>query len=71
MRQAGSLWLSKSSDQSSTSRWTSLLQGCKEAFSKLTAMIQGLRGDGLEPEVLISNLEYVQDVLGVLAQKAE
>ena len=46
-------------------------QGCKEAFSKLTAMIQGLRGDGLEPEVLISNLEYVQDVLGVLAQKAE
>ena len=46
-------------------------QGCKEAFSKLGAMIQGLRGDGLEPEVLISNLEYVQDVLGVLAQKAE
>ena len=46
-------------------------QGCKEAFSKLTAMIQGLRGDGLEPEVLISNLEYVQEVLGVLAQKAE
>ena len=46
-------------------------QGCKEAFTKLTAMIQGLRGDGLEPEVLISNLEYVQEVLGVLAQKAE
>ena len=34
-------------------------------------MIHGLRGDGLEPEVLISNLEYVQEVLGVLAQKAE
>ena len=38
---------------------------------RLTSMIHGLRGDGLEPEVLISNLEYVQEVLGVLAQKAE
>ena len=40
-------------------------------FRRLTSMINGLRGDGLEPEVLISNLEYVQEVLGVLAQKAE
>ena len=46
-------------------------QGCQEAFQKLTLMINGLRGDGLEPEVLISNLEYIQEVLGVLAQKAE
>ena len=38
---------------------------------RLTSMIHGLRGDGLEPEVLISNLEYVKEVLGVLAQKAE
>ena len=32
-------------------------------------MISSLREDGIEPDVLISNLEYIGEVLGVLAAK--
>jgi hypothetical protein len=46
-------------------------QACKEASSKLNAVISSLREDGIEPDVLISNLEYIGEVLGVLASKAD
>lgn len=46
-------------------------QACKEASNKLNAVISSLREDGIEPDVLISNLEYIGEVLGVLAARAE
>jgi len=46
-------------------------QACKEASNKLNAVISSLREDGIEPDVLISNLEYIGEVLGVLAAKAD
>jgi len=46
-------------------------QACKEASNKLNAVISSLREDGIEPDVLISNLEYIGEVLGVLATKAD
>ena len=43
---------------------------CKIFFLvRLSAVIISLREDGIEPDVLISNLEYIGEVLGVLAAK--
>jgi len=46
-------------------------QACREANNKLSAVIHSLREDGIEPDVLISNLEYIGEVLGVLAAKQD
>jgi len=44
---------------------------CAEAHSKMQYVITSLRDDRMNHDVLLSNLEYIGEVLGVLAAKAE